>query len=130
MKQAKELMKKQNQGLKAYQKAALQVIAALAYILLMQAFGNLDTLLHIPFTDRYVDLGILYYVFAMFIIVGVVNSVNLTDGIDGLASTVTLVVFLSTGFINTPVRLLHNPNICENTFHLYQNMKVFSCNNW
>ncbi|MBR2353100.1 MAG: phospho-N-acetylmuramoyl-pentapeptide-transferase [Clostridia bacterium] len=101
-----KLMKKQNQGLKAYQKAALQVIAALAYILLMQAFGNLDTLLHIPFTDRYVDLGILYYVFAMFIIVGVVNSVNLTDGIDGLASTVTLVVFCFFGFVG--ISYLHD----------------------
>ena len=39
-----------------------------------------------------VELGIVYYVFAMFLIVGMVNSVNLTDGIDGLAAPVTLVI--------------------------------------
>ncbi len=101
-----KLMKKQNQGLKAYQKALLQIIAAVAYIFLMQKFGNIDTMLHIPFTDLYVELGILYYVFAMFVIVGVVNSVNLTDGIDGLASTVTLVVFCFFGFVG--IQYLHD----------------------
>ena len=94
-----KLMKKQNQGLKAYQKSLLQVIASVAYIFLMQKFGNIDTMLHIPFTDIYLELGILYYVFSMFVIVGVVNSVNLTDGIDGLAGTVTLVVFCFFGFV-------------------------------
>ena len=94
-----KLMKKQNQGLKAYQKSLLQVVAAVAYIFLMQKFGDIDTMLHIPFTDVYLELGILYYVFAIFIIVGVVNSVNLTDGIDGLAGTVTLVVFCFFGFV-------------------------------
>ncbi len=88
-----KLMKKQNQGLKAYQKFLLQVLAAVAYIFLMQKFGSIDTRVHIPFTDLYPDLGLLYYVFAGFTIVGLVNSVNLTDGIDGLASTITLVVF-------------------------------------
>lgn len=94
-----KLMKRQNQGLKAYQKALLQILAAAAYIYLMQTFGNLDTELHIPFTDLYVELGIVYYIFAMFVIVGVVNSVNLTDGIDGLAGSVTLVVFCFFGFV-------------------------------
>lgn len=94
-----KLMKKQNQGLKAYQKALLQVIAAVAYIYLMQTFGDIDTRLHIPFTDIHVELGLVYYVFALFVIVGVVNSVNLTDGIDGLASTVTLVVFCFFGLV-------------------------------
>ncbi len=94
-----KLMKKQNQGLKAYQKALLQVLAAIAYIYMMQTFGDIDTRLHIPFTEIYVELGIVYYVFALFVIVGVVNSVNLTDGIDGLASTVTLVVFCFFGFV-------------------------------
>lgn len=88
-----KLMKKQNQGLKAYQKFTLQVLAAVLYLLVMRLTGQIDTLLSIPFTDLRVELGFVYYVFALLTIVGIVNSVNLTDGIDGLAGTVTLVVF-------------------------------------
>ncbi len=89
-----KLMKKQNEGLKAYQKFALQVIAAVIYLAVMKLCGCIDTSLHIPFTNINVELGIVYYIFALLTIVGIVNSVNLTDGIDGLASSVTLVVFI------------------------------------
>ena len=88
----RKLLKKQNEGLKAWQKFALQVIAAIAYIVLLVNFGGLDTTIHFPFIDKTVELGLLYYVFAVILIVGVVNSVNLTDGLDGLASSVTLTV--------------------------------------
>lgn len=87
-----KLMKKQNEGLKAYQKFALQVVAAIIYLVVMKVCGCIDTALHIPYTNINVDLGIVYYLFALLTIVGIVNSVNLTDGIDGLASSVTLVV--------------------------------------
>ena len=90
----RKLLKKQNEGLKAWQKFALQVIAAVAYIFLLVKFGGIDTTLHIPFIDKTVELGIVYYVFAGILIVGVVNSVNLTDGLDGLASSITLIVSL------------------------------------
>ena len=72
----------------------MQVVAAIAYIFLLVQFGGLDTTLHIPFIDKTVELGIVYYLFAVILIVGVVNSVNLTDGLDGLASSVTLTVAL------------------------------------
>lgn len=100
-----KLMKKQNEGLKAYQKFTLQVLAALIYVVLLKVLGHIDTALHIPFTDRAVELGFIYYVFAVFTIVGMVNSVNLTDGIDGLAGTVTLVVFAFFGFVG--LSMLH-----------------------
>ena len=87
-----KLLKKQNEGLKAHQKFLLQVLVAVIYIALLRGLGYIDTALHIPFTDIEVELGAVYYVLALFLIVGMVNSVNLTDGIDGLASTVTLVV--------------------------------------
>ncbi len=90
----KKLIKKQNEGLSAGQKFALQVLAAIAYVVLLKVFNCLDTSVHIPFTDIMVDLHFAYYVFAVILIVGVVNSVNLTDGLDGLASSVTLVVSL------------------------------------
>lgn len=87
-----KLMKKQNEGLKAYQKFALQVIVAIIYLAAMKLCGCVDTVLHIPFTNINAELGVVYYLFALLTIVGIVNSVNLTDGIDGLASSVTLVV--------------------------------------
>lgn len=87
-----KLVKKKNEGLKAYQKFILQLIAAVSYIYIMVLTGNINTALHIPFTDLSIELGWLYYVFATIIITGVVNSVNLTDGIDGLASSVVFVI--------------------------------------
>ena len=89
-----KLMKKQNQGLKAYQKFLLQVVVAVIYLAVMTLCGCIDTNLHIPFTNITAPLGWVYYLFALLAIVGMVNSVNLTDGIDGLASSVTLVVFV------------------------------------
>ena len=89
-----KLMKKQNEGLLAWQKFLLQVIAAALYLLAMTLWGGMTTELAIPFTDLRIDLGIFYYVVAMFFITGMVNSTNLTDGIDGLASSVALVAFM------------------------------------
>lgn len=94
-----KLLKKQNEGLKAWQKFGLQVIAAIAYVVLLELFGDLSTDLHIPFIDKTVPLGIVYYLFAVILIVGVVNSVNLTDGLDGLASSVTLTVAIFFGVV-------------------------------
>lgn len=89
--------KKQNEGLTAPQKYALQLAMAGAFLALLHLYGTPDTAVSIPFTDIRLELGWFYYVFALIFITGIINSVNLTDGIDGLASSVTLVVavFLS-----------------------------------
>ena len=87
-----KLLKKENQGLLAYQKFLLQVAAAAVYLFALNRTGYIDTSLCIPFTSFELELGWFYYIFAIVLIVGVVNSVNLTDGIDGLASGVTFVV--------------------------------------
>lgn len=89
--------KQQNEGLTAPQKFALQLAMAGAFIALLDLYGEIDTSLPIPFIARKLELGWLYYVFALVFITGIINSVNLTDGIDGLASSVTFVVaiFLS-----------------------------------
>lgn len=84
--------KKQNEGLTPGQKFFLQLLFAAAYLVFMGTWGYLDTFLYIPYFDTELNLGILYYVFALFLITGVINSANLTDGIDGLASSVTCVV--------------------------------------
>ena len=87
-----KLVKKQNEGLLAYQKFLLQLVSAVIYILVLHKTGHIDTVLYIPYLGVEWDMGVLYYVFALILITGIVNSVNLTDGIDGLASSVSLVV--------------------------------------
>ncbi len=87
-----KLLKRQNEGLKAHQKFLLQVIVAALYLIVMAAMGMLETELVIPYLDVKLDLGIFYYIVALLLVTGIVNSVNLTDGIDGLASSVTLVI--------------------------------------
>ena len=87
-----KLVKKQNEGFTAKQKIALQSLVAIIYLVAMALTDNINTALHIPLTSVSLELGWFYYVFAFVLIIGFVNSVNLTDGIDGLASSVTLVV--------------------------------------
>ncbi|MBQ7500699.1 MAG: phospho-N-acetylmuramoyl-pentapeptide-transferase [Clostridia bacterium] len=89
--------KKQNEGLTPLQKMLLQFAIAVGYLVCMKFWAGLTTELYIPYFNVMIDLGAkglgwLYYVIAVFLIVGIVNSVNLTDGIDGLASSVTTVV--------------------------------------
>lgn len=84
--------KKENEGLTASQKYLLQLIASGAYLFTLVRSGIVTTELAIPFTDISFVLGIFYYIFALLLLTGINNSVNLTDGIDGLASGVTFVV--------------------------------------
>ena len=87
-----KLRKKQNEGLTARQKYLLQLGAAALFLVLMSVTGIVDTTLYIPFLGVTWNLGFFYYVIALLLLTGMVNSVNLTDGIDGLASGITLVV--------------------------------------
>ena len=90
-----KLRKKQNLGLSAKAKFLLQLLAALAFVLLLRKLGYISTHLYIPFwnTEVYIPEA-LYFILAAFIIVGTVNAVNITDGIDGLASGTSLPVCL------------------------------------
>ena len=88
-----KLRKKQNLGLTAMQKFILQLVVAVAFTLLMRLTGNLTTNLYIPFFNVTVPVSEpLYFIFAAFVIVGTVNSVNITDGADGLATGVSIPV--------------------------------------
>ena len=85
----------QNEGLTAKQKFVLQLAAAVVFLCLMRYEGLLSNALYIPFANVTVTVNwIVYLVFAAFVIVGCVNAVNLTDGIDGLACSVTFVVMV------------------------------------
>ena len=83
----------QNEGLTAKQKFALQLLAAVVFLCLMRYEGLLTNDLYIPFINVTLTVNwIVYLIFAAFVIVGTVNAVNITDGIDGLSSSVTLPV--------------------------------------
>lgn len=99
-----KLRKKQNEGLTAPQKFALQFVVSALYLLGMSLVCKMDTEIYFPFFDKSVNFGIFYYVVAMLLLTGIMNSVNLTDGIDGLCSSVTLVVglfFTAAGYMNS-----------------------------
>ena len=106
-----KLLKKENEGLTIKQKLVLEFLVAIIYVAALAFTGYLDTVLHIPFTSIELELGWLYYIFAVILIVGMVNGVNFTDGLDGLASTVTLVVsgffaFVSFAYMNSSLALM------------------------
>ena len=83
---------KRSLGLKAYQKIVLQFAIAFFVAYYQYSASPSATQIMIPFTDYIINLGSLYVPIMMFIIIGTVNAVNLTDGLDGLASGVTLIV--------------------------------------
>ena len=83
---------KRSLGLKAYQKIILQFALAFFVAYYQYTASPSATQMMVPFTDYVINLGPLYVPIMMFIIIGTVNAVNLTDGLDGLASGVTLVV--------------------------------------
>ena len=84
-----------NLGLTAIQKFALQLAAAVVFLCLMRYEGMLTPNLYVPFFNTQIVMSWwVYMVFAAFVIVGTVNAVNITDGIDGLAGSVTVPVGL------------------------------------
>lgn len=95
-----KFIKKRNKGLSAMQKMVLQFAAAALFLLSLEFCDCLDTSLALPFTDYRLELGIVYYILSLFFIVYMTNSVNLTDGIDGLCASVTLVVMVLFGGIS------------------------------
>lgn len=83
----------QNEGLTAKQKFVLQLAAAIVFLCLMRYEELLTNEVYVPFVNVTFTMNwVVYLAFAAFVIVGCVNAVNLTDGIDGLATSVTFVV--------------------------------------
>ena len=91
----KKLIKKENEGLTEVQKLVLQIVIAGAYLCMMGMTDNLPTALKIPFIDFSLELGWFAYPLYLLIIVGFVNSTNITDGLDGLASSVGIAVSMA-----------------------------------
>lgn len=94
------VVKKTNEGLKPGQKFFAQFIVALL-LMLITINDKILMSLYIPFLGRTtVDFGMFYYPLTLFVILGTVNSVNLTDGLDGLAASVSMVGLVGFAVIN------------------------------
>ena len=81
-----KVVKKRNLGLKAKQKLLGQIIIAVVTMIIATEMLGINTSIWIPILGREIDIGVLFYPFVLFVIVGASNAVNLTDGLDGLAS--------------------------------------------
>ena len=90
---------KRNLGLTARQKLLMQFLLAGLYLFYLETTPGHDFSVWIPGTAYTVDLGIAYYLFAFLLLVGTTNAVNLTDGLDGLASSVTVPVALAFSYV-------------------------------
>lgn len=107
-----KVVKKRNLGLTEKQKLVLQFAVTLAFLLAQHLIGHLSTIVTVPFWGTF-DLGIIYYPIVFLGISFMVNAVNLTDGVDGLCSSVTFVVAI--GFL-----------LISATFGYYSNA-MFAC---
>lgn len=89
----KKLVLKDTKGLKPSAKMIGLLIIAVAYALFLTNILNIGTDIYIPFVNKSITLPIwLYIPFAIFVMLATTNAINLTDGIDGLSSSVTTII--------------------------------------
>lgn len=89
-----KVVMKRNLGLSAKQKFSAQLLVSIVSTVALNYMGYLNGEIIIPFLDTTIDIGLFVIPFIVFVQLAMVNSVNLTDGLDGLATTVTLIVSL------------------------------------
>lgn len=85
------IRKKHNKGLRAWQKSLMQLV--LSTVIAIYTYVYIGTEILIPFSSNTLDMGIWIIPFVIFIFVAATNSVNLTDGLDGLSSGVSIIYF-------------------------------------
>ena len=93
-----KIIKKKNEGLTSGQKMILLLI--ISGFLTWYAYKYIGTSINIPFLNGQINFGLFYIPFVMFYFAGVTNAVNLTDGLDGLATSVTVLVTTFLGIIS------------------------------
>ncbi len=86
-----KLFKKRNKGLSATQKLILQFLTAAIYLFVNYRYNGFDTVIDLPWGTS-LDLGIFYYFIMLLAISYIINCANLTDGIDGLAGSIALII--------------------------------------
>lgn len=104
------VVKKNNQGLTSKQKFLAQIAIAVVFYIVSVILPNyeFETAINIPFTDWSLPLSVFYIIFIVFWQVGFSNAVNLTDGLDGLSTGLSIIAF---GFYATLSFILDEPEI-------------------
>ena len=88
-----KLVLKNTKGLKPSYKMLGLLIIAVAYTIFITQFTDVGTQIYIPIWNQYITLPIYLYIpFAIFVLLGTTNAVNLTDGVDGLAASVCIII--------------------------------------
>ncbi|NJH66085.1 phospho-N-acetylmuramoyl-pentapeptide-transferase [Staphylococcus agnetis] len=89
------VVKKNNQGLTSKQKFLAQIVIAVIFFIVAKGMNAFDfsTSINLPFTDISIPLSFAYVIFIIFWQVGFSNAVNLTDGLDGLATGLSIIGF-------------------------------------
>ena len=119
---------KRNLGLTSIQKACLQMAVSALFLYILYKEGIMSASLYIPFFNVSFALHpILYIFFAMFVFVGCVNAVNLTDGLDGLSSSVTVIVMV---FFTAVAVAMERFTLAILPASLIGGLAAFLCYNW
>jgi phospho-N-acetylmuramoyl-pentapeptide-transferase len=119
---------KRNLGLTSMQKMLLQMAVSALFLYLMWKTGGMSTALYIPFVGVSIEVHPLVYIFfAMFIMVGCDNAVNLTDGVDGLSSSVTLPVM---AFFTAAAIAMGKWDLALLPASLLAGLVAYLCYNW
>ena len=119
---------KRNLGLTSIQKACLQMAVSAIFLYILYKEGIMSASLYIPFFHVSWELHpIVYIFFAMFVFVGCVNAVNLTDGLDGLSSSVTVIVMV---FFTAVAVAMERFTLAILPASLVGGLAAFLCYNW
>ena len=119
---------KRNLGLTSIQKACLQMAVSALFLYILYKEGIMSASLYIPFFNVSWELHpLLYIFFAMFVFVGCVNAVNLTDGLDGLSSSVTVIVMV---FFTAVAVAMERFTLAVLPASLVGGLAAFLCYNW
>lgn len=95
----RKIVSGQSLGLKARAKILGQFIIAAIFVLLLICFGHYDTKVILPVLNSTFDLGLFYPLFIFLVVLSATNAVNITDGLDGLATGISVLVLLAFFFI-------------------------------
>jgi len=107
-----KVVKKHNLGLRAWQKLTLQGLVGTLLAVYQLSGSVFGTAVYIPVLNEYWDFGIWYVPFVVFVLVAMANSVNLTDGLDGLAAGVTAIVAVFFATLGLTLGFYAGGNFC------------------
>jgi phospho-N-acetylmuramoyl-pentapeptide-transferase len=88
-----KVVMKRNMGLRAWQKLVGQILVTAVFGFYLDRYTDIGTLMLIPFSGgKYADISFLFVPFFLIVVLGTVNGSNFTDGLDGLESSVTVLI--------------------------------------